>query len=300
MSKPAKTVQDHPHMLNGLSEIIDRYDHFIIDIYGVLHDGITPFPGTIETLTELKKSGKQICLLSNAPRRIPGVTGRLETIGIRTDLYDHAVSSGEATWLALKNRDDDFHKSCGDRCWFIGTEIVSEIIAGIGIEMMDGPEEASFIVNSIPGAEGSDANFLRKQLHTAREKNLPMICANPDLVVNIGDEQYECAGTFAAFYESIGGEVVYHGKPHAPVYEHCLKLLGMPDKSKILAIGDSFHTDITGANNFGIDSVFNLVGIHWEEVQIDHAPGEADIEKIRHMIENSAHQPTYVMASLNW
>ncbi len=292
--EPSAPQKNQPNLLSGLCEIIDKYDNFIIDIFGVIHNGIHPFPETIKTLEHLKSRNKQICLLSNSPKRAEGAINQMISMGIASELYDHVVTSGEATFHALSAREDEFHASCGRDCWFIGADWLFESLNGLDLNYKSGPEDASFILNAIPGTESSAVETLKSQLAIALNKNLPMICANPDLVVNIGDQQHECAGTFARIYEDMGGRVVYHGKPHAPVYERCHELLGQTDKSKILAIGDSLHTDIAGAHDFGIDSVFNLVGIHWEEVQLDHTPGEADIEKIHTLVAQNPHRPTYV------
>ncbi len=280
-------------LIEGLEEIAGAYDHFILDIFGVIHDGIRPFEGTIWCLQMLQDMGKQTCLLSNSPRRADGACGQMEAMGIPRSLYDHAVTSGEATYQSLKNRSD----ALGDECWFIGNDYGSEITEGMGLNILSGPEGASFILNSIPGTESRERTILMAQLEVAADKNLPMICANPDLVVNIGAAQYECAGTFAAAYEKMGGEVIYHGKPHAPVYEACYELLGRPEKRKICAVGDSFHTDITGANGFGIDSVMNLVGIHWDEVITN---GRIDPAKMRAMLGTYSTHPNFMMAGFNW
>jgi len=283
-------------LLGGLSEIADNYDAFIIDIFGVVHNGIELFPDTIETFQSLKEAGIQTCLLSNSPRRINGAMGQMEIMGLPRDAYDHAVTSGESAYETLKDRGGDL----GDDCWFIGNDYVSEITQGIGLNIVSEPEQASFILNSIPGTEKSEVKTLKAQLQIAADKDLPMICANPDLVVNIGAHQYECAGTFAALYEEMGGRVIYHGKPYAPVYERCHDLLGRPDKSKILAIGDAFHTDIAGANAFGIDSILNLTGIHWEEIAMDHAPTEADFPKLQKLIATKEHKPNFAMGGFRW
>lgn len=282
-----------PPLISGLHDIAARYDCFILDIFGVIHDGIRPFEGTVRTLEALKEHGKDVCLLSNSPRRVAGATGQMQGMGIARDLYDHAVTSGEATYQALKHRDE----ALGDDCWFIGTAGVSEIIDGVGLNLVDGPEDASFILNSIPGTEASAVEVLKKQLQTAADKSLPMICANPDLVVNIGRTQHQCAGTFAAYYEEIGGRVVYHGKPHSPVYEMCYELLGRPDKARVCAVGDSFHTDIAGANSFGIDSAMNLVGIHYEEIL---SAGRIDARKMHDMLASASTHPTYLLAGFDW
>lgn len=300
MNKPAPRPENKPQMIDGISKLADIYDHFILDIFGVVHDGLRPFPGTVEALGMLKKAGKQTCLLSNSPRRAEGAIAQMEAMGIARDLYDHVVTSGEATHHALKSRDDDFHRACGQDCWFIGTPVMTEVLEGIDLNLVDGPENASFILNAIPGTAPSAVRQLLERFKTACAMNLPMICANPDLVVNIGEEQFECAGTFAGIYEDMGGRVLYHGKPHAPVYERCHALLGRPDKKSVIALGDSLHTDIAGANNFGIDSAFNLVGIHWEEVRLDHAPAEADLDKVRTIVEKQPHRPQFAMAGFRW
>lgn len=283
-------------LLNGISEVADQYDAFILDIFGVIHDGIRPFPGTYDCLSQLQAAGKQVCLLSNSPRRAKGAAAQMEAMGLPPSLYNHIVTSGEATYQSLQNRGDDL----GNNCWLIGTSMIDEIVRGHDLNLLDGPDGASFILNAIPGTERKTIEMLKAQLQIAADQNLPMICANPDLVVNIGTEQYECAGTFAAYYESVGGHVVYHGKPHSPVYEWCHDLLGGIDKSKICAVGDSFHTDVAGANRFGIDCVMNLVGIHWEEIQMDHAPDEADLDKLCNVIDAQPHKPTYALAGFAW
>lgn len=296
-----RTKTRHPApFIEGISNIKDEFDHFILDIFGVLHDGLEPFPGTVKALTGLKEAGKQVCLLSNTPRRAEGALEQMEIMGISRDLVDHIVTSGEATHYALKERPDDFHQSCGQECWFIGDAQKQEMLDGLDLNAVNGPQEASFMVNSITARTQHMITEFKHLLEESLDKDLPMICANPDLVVNVGDKQYECAGAFAALYENMGGRVVYHGKPHAPVYERCYELLGKPPKNSVVAIGDSLHTDIAGANNFGIASVFNLVGIHWEEVRMDHRPQEADLEKVRLMVEAQPHHPSYTMAGFAW
>jgi len=276
--------------IEGLRQITDDYDHFILDIFGVLHDGIEPFTDTVATLRALKNKGKQICLLSNSPRLADGAAGQMKTMGIARDLYDHILTSGEATHYALKERPDAFHQSCGDQCWFIGNHIVAEVFTGLEIDLLDTPKGASFILNSIPGTAPPQRAAFIEELKTALDKDMPMICSNPDLIVHIGDELYECAGTFAKIYADMGGTVVYHGKPHAPVYERCFELLGKPDKSRICAVGDSLHTDIAGANGFGIDGILNLAGIHREEITPEA------LERLN----DQPHLPRYVVNGFVW
>jgi len=206
------------------------------------------------------------------------------------------VTSGEATYHAMESHVQEYSR----RCYFIGTSFVRHLVNGIDMDVTDNPDQADFILNAIPGTEESDVADLLAHLDRALDRGLPMICANPDMVVNIGDQQKKCAGTYAQIYEDRGGHVTYYGKPYEPVYETARHLLGQMDKAKICAVGDSLHTDVQGANRFGIDCVFNLVGIHWEEVSLDHASDKADIEKIKVLVNSQAHRPTYTMGGFDW
>ena len=270
--------------IKSIEEISDRYDSFILDIFGVLHDGINAFPDTRRTLEALKNAGKNICLLSNSPRRADNAAAQMVPMGLPRELYDNVVTSGESTHDDLKNNYQ------GQRCWFLGNAYVAEVVEGMALDLLDGPRGADFILNTIPGTESKTIQKLEENLKIAAADDLPMICANPDLVVHIGETLHECAGTFAKKYEDMGGRVIYHGKPHAPVYERCHALLGHPDKARICAVGDSLHTDIAGANNFGIDCMLNLAGIHREEITPD---------KLDH-IEDQPYKPTYLIAGFSW
>lgn len=295
MSNAAASVKTEAPIIEGLSAVAVDYDYFILDIFGVIHDGIRPFPGTENALRELKSAGKEICLLSNTPMRAEGTLGQIEMMGLKRSYFDHIVTSGEATHAALSQLAPKF----GKNCWFIGTDVMAGVLDGHGLTLVNEPEQADFIINSVPGTHRVSRESFIYKLSIAAKRKIPMICANPDLVVNIGTQQYECAGTFALEYEQMGGDVIYFGKPHTPVYERCHDLFGKPDKSKIIAVGDSIHTDVTGANRFGIASIFNLEGIHQEEVRC-HSTGQVDNERLRLMLQSQIQQPTYVMAGFQW
>jgi len=299
-----KTATDNkktpPSMIDGLSDIADNYDCFILDIFGVVHDGIAPYPGTLHTLNSLLEAGKEICLLSNSPLRAASAVRQMEYIGINPRLFQHAVTSGEATHHALKAREDTFHQACGNDCWLWGPERLHSVLNGLDIRLLPSLQGASFILNAIPDISPPSVKKLRGAMIEAAQDDIPMICANPDLVVNIGNEPHICAGTFAKEYEELGGRVFYHGKPHEPVYELCYELLGKPDKSRIVAVGDSLRTDIDGANRFGIDSALNLPGIHWHEVTADSAAKKPDRQKLSALIDGQHARPQYVMNSLDW
>lgn len=242
-------------VLSGLREITDQYDTFLLDIWGVIHDGVKLYPHTVSCLEQIREAGKTTCLLSNTPLRRHDIIASLAEMGVARGLYDHVVTAGDSAHEHMK----DF---AGQKCWFAAAPVYLPLLEGTGIECVDRPEDADFTLNAITNKLGWDESQTKDLLDRALARGLPMICADPDIVVNHGDTIEKCSGAYALYYEEKGGTVTYHGKPHLPVYEMAWSLLGKPDKARIAAIGDSFHTDIQGAGAFGIDSVLNLAGIH--------------------------------------
>lgn len=280
-----------PAFIDGIGAIANDYDAFILDIWGVLHDGIAPYPGTIDCLDALRQAGKRIVLLSNTPDRQGTIAARLAEMGIGVEFYDHIVTAGDSAHADIAAR-------AGQSCWYAGSDGMRRLTEGLDVRLAAGPDDADFIVNVLFDLSPAEKEKACRLLERARGRDLPMICANPDLVVNVGDALKECPGTYALYYEQIGGTVIYHGKPHAKVYELAWSLLGRPDKARIAAVGDSLHTDIQGANNFGIASVMNLAGIHREEWQL--APGEAGSAKVAAMLAGQPHRPDALLNGFCW
>ena len=249
-------------LLSGLAPLASCYDGFILDLWGVLHDGERPYPGVLECLDQLMAAGKRLCLLSNAPRRVGPVAGILAAMGITGDRYHHLVTSGEATFEALAHRPDSWHARLGRRCLHLGPEHDRQLFEGLpDLELVTSPSAATFVLNTGPSTYEDIPEDYGPILDACARRSLPMLCANPDLEVMIGSRRVLCAGTLAKRYEDLGGRVRYHGKPHATVYQRCLGLLGVDDRRRILAIGDSLHTDIAGAASAGLDSVLITGGI---------------------------------------
>lgn len=278
-------------LLHGLRDVTDRYDAFFIDIYGVIHDGLKLFPGTKDCLENLKAAGKAVCLLSNTARRRHETRDDLAAMGLPPDLYTAIVTAGDSAHDSMK-------KYRGKTCWYTGTDENLGLIEGHGIAVQDAPESAHFVLNTIPGTEFYDENDLYKKMDRAVTLRLPMICADPDLVVNIGNRQVKCGGTFALYYEQRGGQVEYHGKPHAPVYEAAWEFLGKPDKSRLAGIGDALHTDMQGANRFSIDGILNLDGIHGHEVR--DPGGIPDPGKLARLVASQEHKPSAALNTFAW
>jgi len=287
------------HLIAGLRELAPRYEGFILDLWGVIHDGVAPIPGTIDCLRSLIAGGKRIVLLSNAPRRADDVVRRITAVGVPAGLYHHVMSSGEETWQHLKRRDDLFYAALGRRCLHIGSERDLEIREGLDLDYVEVPEEAEFILNTGPAGWDDRIEDYEPLLRKAIGRSLPMVCANPDLVVMRGSTLHLCAGALAKWYEEAGGQVRWHGKPFRSVYDSCLALLGIADRSRILAVGDSLRTDIAGAAGAEIDSLLIAGGIHAEEFG---TTGERmpDLGRIETALRASGYNPVGVAWSLCW
>lgn len=288
-----------PSLLAGIGEIAARYDGYILDLWGVLHDGSAPFPGVLDCLTRLKQAGKRLVILSNAPRRAHLVEQRVAEIGIPRALYDHLMCSGEETWQHLKRRDDPFYAALGRVCYHIGPPRDDNMMADLGLRRVEDVAEADFILNTGPWGWDQTAEKYESILQGGRARNLPMVCANPDLVVMVSGRRAICAGALAQRYEALGGRVRWHGKPFPAIYATCFDLMGIADKSRILAVGDSLRTDIAGAAAAGIASVLIIGGIHGEE--LGAAPGQLpDPARLEEALAASGQRPTYAMAHLTW
>jgi HAD superfamily hydrolase (TIGR01459 family) len=284
--------------ISGVRELAADYDGFVLDLWGVVHDGVHPYPGVLDCLATLLAARKRVALLSNAPRRADDVVRRITAIGVPHGLYHAVMSSGEEAWQHLKRRDDPFYAGLGRACLHICSERDLEIRAGLDLDYVESAEAADFILNTGPAGWDDTIEDYAALLAAARQRGLKMVCANPDLLVNHGAKLALCAGALAVHYEEIGGEVRWHGKPYPSVYRSCFDLLGIADKARILAVGDSLRTDIAGANAAGIDSLLIAgAGIHADEF----APGgRLDPARIGSAAAAAGVRPTAVARTFNW
>jgi HAD superfamily hydrolase (TIGR01459 family) len=256
-------------IIDGFGELADRYDGFIVDLWGVVHDGVAPFPGALDCLNRLR--GRPVLLLSNAPRRATAARHALLRLGVPDTLYSFILTSGEATWLALRDRTDTWFAQLGRRAYHLGPERDRNVIDGLDIFRVTTPEDADFVLNTGPDdmRDPTSLTEFLPELAACRAAGLKMICANPDLEVMRGDKRLLCAGALAAHYLEIGGDVRSIGKPDPAIYDLALAQLGVP-RGRVLAIGDSLRTDIAGAANAGMDSIWILGGIHGAVLGDDH------------------------------
>jgi HAD superfamily hydrolase (TIGR01459 family) len=250
----------------GLSALASDYEAFIVDLWGVLHDGVAAFPEAVACLEQLKARGKRVLILSNAPRRAEAVAQRTVELGVAAELFDAVVSSGEAVWRHLKLRRDPWYRTLGRRCYQLGPERDLGMREGLDLDFVAELEAADFILNTGALSTEDTVEDYAPLLEAALGRSLPMVCANPDLEVIRGGRREICAGALAALYERLGGKVRYDGKPHRSIYQACFEKLGLERPEAMLAIGDSLRTDIAGAQAVGIAGLFVAGGIHAEEL----------------------------------
>jgi HAD superfamily hydrolase (TIGR01459 family) len=260
-------------LVEGLSGLASRYDLILCDVWGVLHNGLVAFAPASDALAQFRAAGGTVVLVSNAPRPNSDVAAQLDRVAVPRTAWDAIVTSGDLTRTAVIERK-------GQTVHHLGPERDHAIFAGLDVEFGN-VESADYVVCSgFHDDERETVEDYRAILRRMKERDLCMICANPDLVVERGDRLVPCAGALALAYEEIGGSVFYAGKPHRPIYEAALalgaKLRGQAvELSRVLAIGDAMRTDIAGAAAFGIHSLLVARGIHAAELGLEKGPLEA-------------------------
>jgi len=283
-------------LIFGLSSILDQYDAVISDVWGVLHNGVHATPGAGEALRKAREAGKPVVLLTNAPRPPESIRRQLTGFGVIEDVSDAIVSSGGVTRDLLTREGDApfFHLGPGrDR----------PIFEGLSARPVALDEARLVLCSGLVDDETETAEDYRPILEVARARNLPMICANPDLVVERGKDLLPCAGAIADLYEKMGGETIWVGKPHPLVYRYARTAiedcLGRPvEASRILCIGDALRTDVAGAVASGHDCLMTLGGIHGHEINLDKDRFNRDL--LEALVATHEKRPTAVTVSLAW
>jgi HAD superfamily hydrolase (TIGR01459 family) len=290
--------------LSGIRSLARQYDFFIIDLWGTVHNGYEAYPGALDALRQLAKAGKQVVFLSNAPRRAKAAEHTLDAVGITPDLYALLATSGEEVHVALRDRNDDWHKRLSGACWHLGPTRDRSIFEGLDLEILGEPDGAGFCVVTGNKMNEEVVEDYRPELDRALALGLPMICANPDLVVPVGDALVVCAGAFAEYYATKGGDVYWHGKPHLPIYTNLFAALetlnGAPvDKTRTIAIGDALATDIVGASVAGIAGALVIGGVHSRELGLNWR-GRPKKKALAALIEETPVKPDHVLLRLKW
>ena len=280
------------NFINKISVIEKNYSLFLIDLWGVIHNGIKIFPEILEVLRNLQKKKKEIIFITNAPRRALVIENQLTEFGIDRKLYSRVISSGEITWRYLfeKFRDKNVN------ILHIGPPRDNHLIDGLIYKKVSKPEEAEIIVNTGPWGDNDKLENYKNILDQSLNNKLPMICSNPDKEVIRGDKFMICAGKLAEYYEEKGGTVKYFGKPYPEIYSHIFKSIDFINKEKILVIGDSLENDIKGANLQKCDSLLISNGIHRE---FNNGVGKIS-KNIYNLIALKKIYPNFISYNLSW
>ncbi len=250
---------------SGFAPLAERYDGFVLDLWGVIHDGVNAFPHAVDCLARLRAAGKRTLLLSNVPRPNEAARALLRRMGIADECYTDILTSGEAVRLALQQPPDLWWAELGPRVFHLGPERDRGVIEGLPLVPVAQPAEASFVLNTGPDDSRNPTRLdaFEAVLQDCARHRLPMICANPDLEVIRGGVRVLCAGALAVRYRALGGDVRSLGKPDPAIYQPVLQRLGIP-VGRVLAVGDSLHTDIAGAAAVDLAACWVLGGVHAE------------------------------------
>lgn len=290
-------------LIDNLDQVSDRYEAVFCDLWGCLHNGVKPFAKAVAALETFHARDGKVLLLTNAPRPAPIVRQQLDTIGVARDLYDGIVASGDAARAALASgafgtkvhhigppKDDSFFEN-------LETE---DFYQGLQIERVPLDEAESVVCTGLLDDRTETPDNYRAVLLEAKIRGLKLLCANPDIIVHFGDDTLFCAGALAAAYTEMGGESLYFGKPHPPIYELARNRLTaiagrvIPDE-KILCIGDGIRTDIQGAIAEGLDCLFITGGIASDQTM---SGGRIDPARLSAYLEQVQLTPTYSIAHL--
>ncbi|THF69228.1 MAG: TIGR01459 family HAD-type hydrolase [Sulfitobacter sp. SK025] len=286
-------------IINNFHEISDRYEALFVDLWGCVHDGVKALPDAVTALQAYRRSGGKVILVTNSPRPRDQVVKQLRHFGVAEDAWDDIATSGDSARTAM------YRGMVGSDIWHLGPPTDKHFFDPIDI--LDDPveinqvalEDAEGIVCTGPFDPLADPAILRPQLLMAKQKGLKLLCANPDIVVDRGDIREWCAGAVAALYTEMGGESLYFGKPHPPIYDLArrkLSALGAEvANSDILAIGDGIHTDVKGAIGEDIDSLFITGGLAAQET---HTRTQPDPEALARFLDREMSSPTYSIGFL--
>ena len=280
------------HFIERLRDAVNGVDVLLSDIWGVIHNGLESFPDACEALHTFRSRGGSVILITNSPRPADSVQRQLRALGVADDIYDAIVSSGDLTQRYIADHPDR-------KIFWLGPERDKSIYRDLNMTLVP-LEEADYIVCTGPFDDETETpEDYRAMMLKARARKLTLVCANPDIVVERGDRLIYCAGAIAELYRELGGEVIFYGKPHRPIYERAMGLAAERrshpiDRKQVLAIGDSVRTDLAGAHGFGIDLLFVTRGIHSEQFE-----GLDQLDPTS-VMELFGHPPKALMRELRW
>lgn len=261
-----------PEHISSLNDVSDRYDVILCDVWGVLHNGVDAFSSASEALTEARGKGLSVVLITNSPRPSPGVISQLRTIGVADTAYDRIVTSGDVTRKLIAEGPS--------KVFFLGPDRDLSLLDGLHVAPVAAEAAEAIVCTGFFDDETEVPEDYHDMLTAFSARGLPLICANPDLIVERGARMIPCAGAVAAYYEQLGGTTRIAGKPHRPIYEAALAAAREQrgadfPVSRVLAIGDGLPTDVRGALDAGLDLLYVSGGIHAGEYTVNGRTDEA-------------------------
>ncbi|WP_054006991.1 TIGR01459 family HAD-type hydrolase [Cypionkella psychrotolerans] len=292
-------------IIANLAQISARYDAVFCDLWGCLHNGVTPFPAAVAALQAFRAKGGRVILLTNAPRPKSSIVKQLDEMSVPRDAWDDVVTSGDAAQYAMLTG------AVGHKVHFIGapkdevffTDFAEDLqavaAANPPIERVPTKDAEGLVVTGLVDDLTETPDDYRTTLLLAKNLGLPMLCANPDIIVHWGDKLLYCAGALAKDYEAMGGTALYFGKPHPPIYDLAqrrLQVLGGPGDARILCIGDGIHTDVQGAIGESLDALFVTGGIAHESFGADSNNPDKDL--LEDWLEAGMLSPSYSIGHL--
>lgn len=275
----------------GLNEVIEGYDVVLSDVWGVVHNGVEVFQQSCAALKGAREAGATVVLITNSPRPAPGVIEQMKALGVPDGTYDRIVTSGDVTRHLIAE---------GPRKVFLlGPERDMPLFDGLDVDVVSAAEADAIVCTGFFDDEKEVPEDYTDMLTTFAKRDVPFICANPDLIVERGHRMIPCAGAVAAYYEQLGGKSRIAGKPHTPIYVAALQAAreerGDFDRAKVLAIGDGMPTDVRGALAQGLDLLYVAAGIHVAEYTVN---GETDEAILQAWLKNENAAPKFWMPRL--
>jgi HAD superfamily hydrolase (TIGR01459 family) len=285
--------------LSRFAPLASRYDGFVLDLWGVIHDGINAFPHAVDCLRRLRDSTKRTLLLSNVPRPNAAVRAMMRRMGISDELYTDLLTSGEAVRSALIDPPDLWWAELGQHAFHLGPERDRPLFGGLKLQPVADPSDADFVLNTGPDDHHnpSDIREFESVLQACAQRRLPMVCANPDLEVIRGGVRVLCAGALALRYQTLGGDVRSLGKPDPAIYQRVLQRLGV-DPSRVLSIGDALRTDVAGAAGVNLAACWVLGGLHARDLMLPD--GSFDTNRAEAEARDAGLAPIATIPRLVW
>lgn len=291
MSESASAIP----VIESVAELATNCDAWLCDIWGVIHNGVSPFPGAVEACRRFRETGGTVVLISNSPRPRGAVMEQLQSIGVPREAWDAVVTSGDVTRRLIERNE-------AERVFHLGPERDEPIFDGLDVTLRSEAEADVVVCSGLYDDARETPGDYAKVLARLKERGLPMICANPDRMVERGDRLIYCAGALAAEYERLGGRVIYAGKPYPPIYELALQRIAKARgeavaPGRILCIGDGVQTDMAGAEAAGLKALFVASGLHMTRTR----DGETlDERELALLFAGESARPVAAQKRLSW